>query len=284
MPKDEPLAANPPDGAIIDYYLPDAGSGPVTLTLYGSNGVRFKTLSSADKLAAADARILKFAPEWVPARAKISAAPGMHRVVWNIHYGDEPPPDDPFETTSVWAPPGTYTVELTANGHTVKQLLTVKPDPRVRVTPAALVREFELAVKVETAAKQASAAADQATELLDSLSKREGQVPDRRPSIQQLMSRVSAVSGIPVPGEARSMRPDPAPPPGSLKSLSEELANLRQAVDGADADPSPDSRAAYAVLSNRLNMALRDWQQVRQSALATLNDRSPAEHAGSVQP
>lgn len=80
------------------------------------------------------------------------------------------------------------------------------------------------------------------------------------------------------------MRPDPAPPPGSLKSLSEELANLRQAVDGADADPSPDSRAAYAVLSNRLNMALRDWQQVRQSALATLNDRSPAEHAGSVQP
>jgi len=284
MPKDEPVAANPPDGAVIDYYLPSVANGPVTVSIYDANGVRFKTLSSADKIAVADGGILKFAPEWVPSRTRVSAAAGMHRVVWDIHYGDEPPPGDPFETTSVWAPPGMYTIELTANGHAVRQPLAVKPDPRVRVPPAALVREFELAVSVEAAAKQASAAADQATKLLDSLSKRERQGTNLRPTIQQLMNRVSAVSGIPVPGDTRSMRPDPASPPGSLKSLSEELENLREAVDGADADPTPDARAAYITLSHRVDTALQDWRHLMQVDVAALNGQLTAAHAASIQP
>ncbi|HSC19511.1 MAG TPA: hypothetical protein VLC74_11410 [Rhizomicrobium sp.] len=267
MPKDEPMAPNPPAGANLDYYLPAAANGPVTLTIYNANGVKFKSFSSTDRVAPAEAGTLKFAPEWAPPRVQVGTTQGMHRIVWDLHYGDEPPPDDPFAITSVWAPPGIYTVELRAGGTVARQPLAIKPDPRVRVSSAALAREFELAVKVEAAAKQASAAADQATKLLDELLKRAGQEPKVRPSIQQLMTRISSISGIPLPGDARSLRPDPPSPPGSLKSLSEELDNLRNAVDGADADPSPDAQAAYTTLSHRLARALQEWRQVLQSGV-----------------
>ena len=35
MPPDEPAAPNPPEGAIIDYYLKSAANGPVTLEIIG---------------------------------------------------------------------------------------------------------------------------------------------------------------------------------------------------------------------------------------------------------
>src|SRR5207247_583406 len=38
LPPDEPLAPNPPDGAVIDYRLANAATGPVTLEILDSAG------------------------------------------------------------------------------------------------------------------------------------------------------------------------------------------------------------------------------------------------------
>ena len=35
LPPDEPAGQNPPDGAIFNYYLKSAGTGPVTLEIHG---------------------------------------------------------------------------------------------------------------------------------------------------------------------------------------------------------------------------------------------------------
>ena len=47
MPKDEPMAANPPDGAPIDYVLPTATQGPVTITILDGQGNEVRRFSSA---------------------------------------------------------------------------------------------------------------------------------------------------------------------------------------------------------------------------------------------
>jgi photosystem II stability/assembly factor-like uncharacterized protein len=275
LPKDEPMAANPPDGAMLDYLLPAGSKAPVTLTISNAKGEKFASFSSADKLAAPDARTLAYAPEWVPPKPILSAAPGMHRFVWDLHYGGPAESDDPSVPQGVWATPGAYTVELNANGQTLRQPLTVTPDPRVTVAPAALQREFELAVKVQEGAKQAAAAVKEATSLLETLGRREREETKLRPQIRELMTRISAVSGIPLPWNPE--RPTAPPPPGSLKDLAAEFANLQDAVDGADAEPSADANAAYATLSTMLSAKLQAWQQLKQTERAGLNIEFAAE-------
>ena len=76
----------------------------------------------------------------------------MHRVTWNLRY-----PLPPLIPTAVYnerpprgvfALPGSYTVRLTADGRTVTAPLTVKLDPRVKVTEDALAAEFALASRL----------------------------------------------------------------------------------------------------------------------------------------
>ena len=47
-PKEEPTGANPPDGAIINYYLKAAASGPVTLEILRQDGRLVRRYSSDD--------------------------------------------------------------------------------------------------------------------------------------------------------------------------------------------------------------------------------------------
>ena len=46
LPPDEPAGQNPPEGAIIDYYLRSAATGPVTLAIVGSDGKAVRQYSS----------------------------------------------------------------------------------------------------------------------------------------------------------------------------------------------------------------------------------------------
>jgi hypothetical protein len=144
----------------------------------------------------------------------------------------------------------------------------MKPDPRVKVEPAALVREFELAVQVQDKAKQAAAAVKEATVLLKALDARQAQDTRFRPRIRELMDKVSEFSGVPVPGSVRADRTTAPPPLSSLKNLSDEIGRVQDAVDGADADPSADARAALAALSRSLDSKLQQWQELKMSDTA----------------
>ncbi|MCZ0211706.1 hypothetical protein OZK63_40815, partial [Streptomyces sp. UMAF16] len=48
LPQEEPAGKNPPDGAIIDYYLPNNYSGTVTLTIKDAAGKMIRTYASTD--------------------------------------------------------------------------------------------------------------------------------------------------------------------------------------------------------------------------------------------
>ena len=134
-PKDEPLAANPPSGALIDYALPTTVAGPVTLTILDAQNRPVRRFSSTDKVPTPDPSKLEFASEWLPSPAIVSAAPGMHRFVWSLRYPNLTPASEPgLPKDGVWAPPGRYTVELNVGGRRYEQPLQVEPDPRVLVS------------------------------------------------------------------------------------------------------------------------------------------------------
>src|SRR5438128_7678884 len=65
MPKDEPLAPNPPLGAMIDYSVAAPATGPVVIHIFDTSGGLVNRFSSEDKVPSLDLSKLPVAPAWV---------------------------------------------------------------------------------------------------------------------------------------------------------------------------------------------------------------------------
>jgi hypothetical protein len=139
LPPEEPAGKNPPDGAILYYYLKTAARGETTLEIFDSTGKSVRRFSSADKAPPVPAD-LNVPIYWLRPFQPLSSEPGMHRFIWDLHgpagrgRGGEPPisaiyMDTPL-TEGPWLPAGSYTAKLTVSGQTYTQPVVVKPDPR----------------------------------------------------------------------------------------------------------------------------------------------------------
>jgi photosystem II stability/assembly factor-like uncharacterized protein len=142
LPPEEPAGKNPPEGAILYYYLKSAG-GPVGIDIADSTGKVLVRFESTDRPQPPDPN-LDVPTYWLRPFERPSAEAGMHRFVWDLHAAPqtgaagrrdrEPPISAIVHDTPVglgeWVPPGTYTVKLTVNGQSYEQELIVKPDPR----------------------------------------------------------------------------------------------------------------------------------------------------------
>ena len=146
LPPEEPAGKNPPDGAILYYYLKSAAEGPVTLEVFDSNDKLVRRFTSADRPEPPNPD-LDVPTGWLRPFQPLSAEAGMHRFIWDLHAaptaglggrrgGDEPPISAIYQDTPIaqgeWMPPGSYTVKLTVGGQSYAQPLLVKPDPRDR--------------------------------------------------------------------------------------------------------------------------------------------------------
>lgn len=141
QPRDEPLAENPPYGAIIDYYLKSAASGSITLEILDPAGETIRRYSSDDRPPAVDPETLNVPAFWRRTPAPLSTAAGMHRWVWDLR--PTPPAGRGGRAGGGGGGgggfgrggedrvlPGAYTVRLTVGGKSYTQSLRVKMDPR----------------------------------------------------------------------------------------------------------------------------------------------------------
>ena len=141
--------------------------------------------SSADKPEPPE-NDLTYPTYWIRPPQIPSAAPGMHRFVWDLRH--TPPDalrhdypmtatyhDTPREPRGPIALPGEYTVRLTVDGKSFMQPLTVKMDPRVKTPPAGLKQQFDLSVQCWYGIRQARQALQEVrawrAELKESLDK-----------------------------------------------------------------------------------------------------------------
>ncbi len=121
----------PPQGAMIDYWLGLGARTSVTIEIVDRGGDVMRRFTS-------DAQSSIFPPGLTPPNLvstgtpRLSNNPGLNRVIWDFAY---PGPWDSTPRRSgrdgPLAPPGTYTVRLTAGGVTSSEPLVVRPDPRV---------------------------------------------------------------------------------------------------------------------------------------------------------
>ncbi len=123
LPQEEPAGENPPDGAIIDYYLKD-NSKNVTLEILDAKGNLVRKFSNTDTIyKIPDVNIPLY---WIRPQQTLSPNAGSHRFLWDLHYTPlNVPPNYPIgavhkntapAATSPWVMPGNYMAKLTVDG------------------------------------------------------------------------------------------------------------------------------------------------------------------------
>jgi photosystem II stability/assembly factor-like uncharacterized protein len=170
VPPDEPRAENPPDGAMIDYYLSrDAQS--VRLEILDAAGRVLRTFASTDSTPVpTDAG--NWPRYWFRPPVAPSAKQGLQRFTWDLHYARPsaecslPISATPFNTKcepeGPWAMPGRYTARLTVDGAVQSQTFTVRMDPRVSTPVATLKQQHDLSVALYDTMGEAQRLAEEA--------------------------------------------------------------------------------------------------------------------------
>jgi photosystem II stability/assembly factor-like uncharacterized protein len=169
VPQEEPAGENPPDGAIINYFIKEKAKEEVILEIFNAAGQSIRRFSSHDTpYKIPDVNIPLY---WIRPQQILSAEAGSHRFMWDLHYKPlEVSPQYPIsaiykntepEPTSPWVLPATYTVKLTVNGKTYTQSLTVKMDPRVKTSAVDLKTQHDLSLQCYEGRQQAMVALDE---------------------------------------------------------------------------------------------------------------------------
>jgi hypothetical protein len=159
LPPDEPAGENPPEGALIYYWLKDRARGPVVLEIQDDAGRLVRRFSS-DDVPEPMLEGQQVPPHWVRPPETVSREPGMHRFAWDLRY--ERPAGvrqgypisaisgyTPAEPRGPIALPGPYTARLTVGGTTITRTFTVKMDPRVTTSAADLRLQFDLSMRIK---------------------------------------------------------------------------------------------------------------------------------------
>jgi photosystem II stability/assembly factor-like uncharacterized protein len=283
IPPDEPAAANPPDGAIIDYYLSQKISTPVTLEILNAQGGVVRSFSSADQADVKEEDLKKqlIPLYWLRPFYALSSEAGMHRWIWDLHYAPPDssrheypiaaiPGDTPRYPLGPTALPGSYTARLTANGKTYTAPFTVKMDPRVQISGASLEKKFQLEMRLASLLSETSRAVIQAgsiREPLQKLSQQAGGATRKtvQNAAQTMETKLAALLGTPAGATA---------PPADTVTLSRvngQIATLYGQVWQADAEPTAAQSEGAAAVERDASDAVKRWETLKTTDLPALN-------------
>ena len=207
LPPDEPSGQNPPDGAIIDYYLKGKATGIVTLEVLNGNEVIRKFTSNDKPYAIPDVNIPLY---WIRPQQILSAEQGSHRFTWDMRYAPlDLPPTYPIsavygqtapDPTSPWVLPGNYSLRLTANGMSFTQPLIIKMDPRVKTSVTDLKLQHDLSVRCYLARKKVITALNEIMNLMGQIKvvqpKTKGTLETQLTAASKYLENLSAPRGL----------------------------------------------------------------------------------------
>jgi len=228
LPPEEPAGENPPDGAILHFWLKAKPAGPVTLEILDERRNVVRRFSSADTPEPV-AEDLDIPAYWIRPPRVLPDGPGLHRFVWDLRDPDPPAAERAYPLSAVpratprgprgpLVAPGLYRVRLTVAGTSLEQQFQVRMDPRVPTPPEGLAAQVDLARRI-TAALRRNAEALKETRAL----------PEEAPGRTALL--------------------------GDLEKLSKDLIALLEVVTSTDAAPTRQAVAATADLEKALEGA-----------------------------
>jgi photosystem II stability/assembly factor-like uncharacterized protein len=313
------VGANPPHGAIIDFYLKaavepakappkegadkaadtdaakadkkaehDKANQEVTLEILDSNSKVVRKFSSKPKeeaggtLAAVAAEFgLDLPKDQLPTKA------GLNRFVWDLRH--EKPTDIHHVgwggfPQGVMALPGSYQVKLTALGKAYTEPFDVKLDPRVKTSTADLQKQFELATKINDKVSADHDAVKQIRDLraeLSDIRKRLGDDAKYKPVVDATKDIDKKITAI----EEELVQTKSKSGEDALNypiKLNDKLLAVAGVVDSADTAPTQPSYEVFDELSKQLDDQLAKWKDVVSKDVPALNESMRKLDVGPV--
>ena len=287
IPPDEPTAANPPAGAVIEYYLPHDAKGAVQLEILDANGALVRSYSSSDPLepSAEELASQLIPPYWVKPAASLSTRAGMHRWVWDLQYPaplsitrgypiSAVPHATPRGPEGPVALAGQYHVRLTVDGRRSEAPLTLKPDPRVPADAAALATQLQLAQKLSGLLTDTSRALLGVTSVREQV-KALHATGKLASALHELDERAAKLVEAPQGAAAGGAR--------LLPALQADAATLYLAVTRADAAPTAAQTDAFEVISAEFAAPRAAWAKL-VAGIPTMNAQLKSAHLSPIQP
>ena len=278
LPPDEATAPNPPEGAMIDYYLKAAAKGPVLLEILGSDGRLVRRYSSGDEVFTPDPATINLPLYWFRPLRALPADAGMHRFTWDVHYqpidqvesaasaprsGPRPViggPNLPIAAialntvpvpTTPWVNPGTFTVKLTVNGKTYSETLTVKQDPRVKTPALAMQQVYSLSKAMYYAAVDARDAAERANTIRQqAVALQPRATGDVATAIASILTKIDAID---------------------LAAATSGLASVMNLLQDADVAPTTVKLNAIARVRTSAAQTMAKWNALKTVDLPAVN-------------
>jgi photosystem II stability/assembly factor-like uncharacterized protein len=291
LPPEIPAGKNPPDGAILNYFLPSATTTDIQLEIYDQDEKLIRSYSSAP-LPETHEQPLQVAEYWVAHPEPLAKEPGMHRFVWDMRYPDpqavhvQTPYNYPMGAIVGETPlppqgpmvlPGKYEVRLTVGGQTYRQPLEVKMDPRVNYARNKLESALALELKISAALGQNFAGYQQVKDLrsrLAEFTKRQAGDPVAT-AAAQLDSKADAILG-------ESVSPFDTPKGSSFMIVNDNLVALIALVDSADFAPSEASFAALQKVCGGMAETFGEWEQLKTKDLPAFRKVVDSQKPGAI--
>ena len=243
--------ANPAYGAIIRYHLasaPAAGT-PVRIEVRDSAGAMVRVLRDVPRLA------------------------GINTTSWNL--GAEAPrlrrPIDPNDPAirffgPISGPrvlPGRYSVRLVVGDQQVEQPLTVRVDPTVSVSPAALREQYTLAMQLrdlQSVVNDTLRALDARKAELETRKRAAEAIPDGggRAAAEKAAAELKEVNDLLLV----LVKPTDIPFYSDGPRISDRVGGLLRSMDGTNAAPTGPQKQLSTELANELRSALDNVTRV----------------------
>ena len=288
-PRNRPVGENPPDGAILSYYLKSAPKEKeeVTLEILDAQGKPVRKYTSREKH---EPEPPPESPEQEKPQVRLPTEAGMNRFVWDLRY--EGVTRIPGYSTGEYdggfrgalALPGKYTVRLTAVGKTVEAPLEVRLDPRVATSQADLEKQLDLRRKIQMRLTEISNTVNQIRDLraqLTALRKRLAEPGTPSASRSGLISAAEELEKKITPVEEELIQVKLKSGQDSLRyplKVDGKLAVLASVVESADTAPTQQSYELFDVLSGQVAAQLARWNEIVAKDVPALNDSMRKEN------
>jgi photosystem II stability/assembly factor-like uncharacterized protein len=263
LPPEEPTAENPPNGALIDYFLA-APAEHVKLEIFDAQHELVRSFSS-DTMRPAQRPAVPIAERWLPKPQTPDKAAGMHRFVWNLTWGPEAPDsgeEEPAAPRGPRAAPGDYEVRLTIDGKTFTQPLHITMDPRSTATPQDLARQVKLGREIFTEALDARKA-------LSAIRKMQKQLSDLAPKLQQNVD-LKASADV-ASNELKTIISGASFHDVGLDEANTGLSAALRVVESSDRPVPAQALELYRESSATAKVALAKWNDFKSKRLPELN-------------
>ena len=228
-----------------------------------------------------------------PAPARVGVSKGMNRFTWDLRYEGA----TVFPGMIMWAaqpqrgpaaPPGKYTVRITASDETRTRDFLLGVDPRLLadgITEAYLREQFKLSMQVRDRVTAANMAVIRIRGIRDQVNARLENVSARRKAEIQKLADGLLKPLAAVEAEAYQVRNQSSQDPLNFPiKLNNKIAALMGVIESADHRPTQQTYAVFDELSKALDAQLQTLTSTLETELPRLNAAFQRQKLEPVNP